>query len=38
MKAKSQGTLIPSHPRTKPDFNTDISRTGGYEKDHKAKI
>jgi hypothetical protein len=28
MKAKSQGTLIPSHPRTKPDFTVEVSKTG----------
>jgi hypothetical protein len=39
MKAKSQGTLKPTHPRTKPDLsNTDIVRSNGGEIDFRSKI
>ncbi len=37
MKAKSQGTLVPTHPRTKPDFSQDASFNGP-EKDYQSKI
>jgi len=37
MKAKSQGTLYPTHPRTKPDLQ-DQSRANYSQTDHKGKI
>jgi hypothetical protein len=38
MKAKSQGTLVPNPPRTKPDFSTDLLNTNVAEIDHRSKI
>lgn len=38
MKAKSQGTLIPKPPRTKPDFSTDLLNNNIDEIDHRSKI
>jgi len=38
MKAKSQGTLLPTHPRTKPDYSKDLSKMNASETDHQSKI
>ena len=38
MKAKSQGTLIPMPPRTKPDYSADLLNTNVAEIDHRSKI
>jgi hypothetical protein len=38
MKAKSQGTLIPMAPRTKPDFSNDLLNSNVAEIDHRSKI
>ena len=38
MKAKSQGTLVPKPPRTKPDYSNDLLNSNLDEIDHKSKI
>jgi hypothetical protein len=38
MKAKSQGTLVPMPPRTKPDYSNDLLNDNIAETDHRSKI
>lgn len=38
MKAKSQGALIPTPPRTKPDLSNDLLNHNISEIDHRSKI
>jgi hypothetical protein len=38
MKAKSQGTLVPNPPRTRPDYSADLLNANVAEIDHRSKI